>query len=269
MNRSGPTRAVFEIFEPAQDEAALDVLRLWTTVPLGEAASVAFDAKGAAGADMPRWRANFPADPGEAFVELAGGEARLEAWRKALPLAADRLDTFVATRAGGPAFVPSATKEPAARPEAELSALLAELQGGAPTVEFGLGEKFFGGWQQAAQQFQAFLKQLLRSVAHYAWVETSVQGRLLGRTTVGWTGAVQTVWREGLAAEKAAVHQRTLALALASRATVLRVLVVTLQGAVKLSVLLSTPGGVILALPAAWRFINQIVDELEKADGWH
>ena len=36
---------------------------------------------------------------------------------------------------------------------------------------------------------------------------------------------------------------------------------VAAQFGVKLAVLLSTPGGVILALPAAWKFINRVIAE--------
>ncbi|MEJ2267272.1 MAG: hypothetical protein P8X95_27830 [Anaerolineales bacterium] len=44
----------------------------------------------------------------------------------------------------------------------------------------------------------------------------------------------------------------------------LRTFIVTTQGAAKLSILLATPGGAILALPAAWKYVNQILAELEK-----
>jgi hypothetical protein len=43
---------------------------------------------------------------------------------------------------------------------------------------------------------------------------------------------------------------------LQSRATLWRMVVLATQFAVKLTIVLSTPGGAILALPAAWRFID-------------
>ena len=103
-----------------------------------------------------------------------------------------------------------------------------------------------------------------RALAHYAAVETAVQGRLLGRTTVSWMGDMNTVWHAGLDPTSAVLHQRTLALALASRDTWMRMVVVVARGAIALSVLLTTPGGAILALPAAWKFVHQVLSELEK-----
>jgi hypothetical protein len=92
-----------------------------------------------------------------------------------------------------------------------------------------------------------------------------VQQELLGQTTVGWTGDVNTVWRLGISAPEVMLHQRTLALALQSRDTLLQTLAKATQFAVKLAqllLLLGTPGGVILALPAAWKFINEVLAEV-------
>jgi hypothetical protein len=55
--------------------------------------------------------------------------------------------------------------------------------------------------------------------------------------------------------------QRTLALALGSLETLFRTVLLAAQLAVKISVLLSTPGGVILTLPAVWRFIHRVLAE--------
>jgi hypothetical protein len=91
-----------------------------------------------------------------------------------------------------------------------------------------------------------------------------MQEDLLGQTTVSWSGDVNTVWRVGLSPEDVKLHQRTLALALQSRDTLLQILVMATQFAVKLSVLLAMPGGAILALPAAWKFINQVLAEFAQ-----
>jgi hypothetical protein len=49
------------------------------------------------------------------------------------------------------------------------------------------------------------------------------------------------------------------ALALESRDTLIRTFVFAARGAVQLSVMLTMPGGALLALPAIWKFINQIL----------
>ena len=87
---------------------------------------------------------------------------------------------------------------------------------------------------------------------------------MLARTVVGWTGDLDTLWEQYLRPEQIDLHRRSLNLAITSRAAMLRTFIVTTQGAAKLSILLATPGGAILALPAAWKYVNQILAELEK-----
>jgi hypothetical protein len=127
-----------------------------------------------------------------------------------------------------------------------------------------VGDEVASEWKRVTQQFQASVERLLQFVVHNAWVETHVQECLVARTAVGWTGDLQTVWYEQVSAAHAAFHQRALALALASRETLLRTVALAARGALTLSILLGTPGGAVLALPVAWRFINQVLAELEE-----
>ena len=128
-------------------------------------------------------------------------------------------------------------------------------------MSFGLGEMLPGEWKEASQRIAAILEQVVRFVACYAFVETRVEEQLLGRTAVSWMGDVNTVWMGGLTSEEVLLHQRALALAIGSRDALLQTVLMAAQLAVKLSVLLSTPGGVLLALPAVWRFIHQVLAE--------
>lgn len=235
---------------------------------------VAFGTTGVATAEAPVWRANLPADLHQAAERLDKAEEGLEASQQALTVATDRIDALVERRSTGLAFdTPVAGALAAetfaagaglAEPERELLGLLQEAKTGRPPVSFAAGEEVSGGLRQAAQQFQGFMERVRQVVAHYAWVETHVEGELLGRTTVGWTGDMRTAWQEGLDPAQMALHQRTLTLALASRETLIQTLVVVTSGAARLSMLLSTPVGAILALPAAWKFINQVRAEIEK-----
>jgi hypothetical protein len=239
----------------------------WTTAPRPPAGGVAFDATGAAADEVPVWRADLPADPNLATRRLDDAEEGLGASRAALTAAAERIDALVQEqedRPTGLAFAVTAAEAELAQPERELMALLRGAERGEPVVSFEAGEAVSGGWRQVTQQFQGFVDQLLRVVAHYAWVETHVQGRLLAQTTVGWTGDTRTVWQEEMDPTQMALHQRTLTLALSSRETLIRTFVVAASGAAKLSMLLTTPVGAMLALPAAWKFINQVRAEIEK-----
>ncbi len=275
MGEDGSPRAVFELCDGARAGTAPDVLGLWTAaLPFGSAQDkpsavdgVAFDTTAAATVEAPVWRANLPADPNVAAAQMDSAEASLDASRAALTAAADRINALVEEREGqstGLVFDVSAAGAELAQPERELLAWLEETRGGGPPVSFGAGEGVSSGWAQATQQFQGFMDQLRQIVGHYAWVETRIQGQFLSQTTVGWTGNMRTAWQEGLNPAQMALHQRTLTLALASRDTLIRTFIVAASGAVKLSVLLTTPGGAILALPVAWRFINQVRAELEK-----
>lgn len=256
---------IFEFFDNTLAGTSPDVFGLWATAPLSSSAAIAFDASTGATSrvphEVPVWRVNLPTDLNLAAAYLIEGETRLETSRKAIQEAPHRLDVFVSSQSVGPSFDISLEGREFAKPETELSALLGEIQAGRGPVSFGLGEKFTGGWQQATVRFQAFADQLLKSMAHYAWVETCVQGQCLGRTGVGWTGDTNTVWRQGLSTEQVELHRRSLTLALASRDTLIRTLVFAVRGAVQLSVLLTMPGSALLALPAVWKFINQILKE--------
>jgi len=243
------------------------VLGLWTTIPTSPPATISFDtttAQGQPPTDAPTWRVNLPADPEQAARDLDGAERGLETAQDGLTAAADRIDTLIAGQPAGLAFDVSGSGPDLPDAERELLALLEEAERGAPPISFGAGETIRSGWTQATEQFQAFVDQLRRIVSHYAWVETRVQGQLLSRTTVGWTGDMHTAWQAGLDPEQMGLHRRTLTLALSSRQTMIRTFTLAASGAARLSVLLSTPGGAILALPAAWKFINQVRAELEK-----
>ena len=84
----------------------------------------------------------------------------------------------------------------------------------------------------------------------------------MGETIVGWTGDTRTVWGAGAAPARLAWHTRSMALALASRAMLLRTFFLVTQDAAKLSVLLAVPGGAVLALPVAWKFVYQVLAEV-------
>jgi hypothetical protein len=259
----GDPRPVFELFDTTLAEAVPHALGVWATVPAAARGSGAIDPRSATVADAPRWRANLPADPRLASVHLAGGEAGLAAAERALARAEDRIAAVVRAQTTGPAFDVSAGVPPA-QPEAELLALVSEIQQGGPAISFGVGEGLAGGWEEATRRFQAFVDRLVHVVAREAWVETRIEGQLLGQTAVGWTGDLDTVWGGSPGPAQLALHRRALALALASRQTLLRTFVVAARGAVTLSVLLTAPGGALLALPAAWKFVDRVVAELER-----
>ncbi len=272
----GTPDAVFELSDGTGEQAGTELLGLWTASPGPAPATggrpapggVAFDVSAAA-AQEPVWRVNLPADPDEAEAYLHGAEDGLETSQQALDAATERIDALVKRQTAQVAFDTSAATAFAVGAEMDeaeraLLGLLEEAETGRAPVSYGLGDELAGGLKEATEQFQGFMERARQVVAYYAWVETRVQGQLLGRTSVGWTGNMHTAWQEGPDAAQMALHQRTLALSLASRETLVRTFVVVASGAAKLSVLLSAPGGALLAIPAAWKFINQVRDEIER-----
>jgi hypothetical protein len=266
MGSSRDSQTVFQCFDGGLAEISPDVLGLWATVPTSSSQALAFSTNVEPVPHAPLWRVSLPAELHLAQHHLASAEAKLQASQKALATATDRLGVFIEAQRAGVAFGIASADRRTSQPEAALEVLLRAIHEAQAPVSFGLAEHLGGGWEQAAQQFQAILERLRQLVAYYVWVETRVQEGLLGQTTVSWTGDVHTVWREGLSPAEVELHQRALALALQSRDTLLQTLVMVTQFAVRLSLLLSMPGGVILALPAAWKFINQVLAEFARQE---
>ena len=131
-------------------------------------------------------------------------------------------------------------------------------------ASFFPGEHLIVGWQETAQQAWAFIDQVRLSLAYYARVETLAGGEPIGRTSVGWLGDVQTIWSARADRERAALHQRALALALATRAAWSQLVLHIGVGAARLSTLLAVPGGAFLAIPAAWQFLRQLLADLRQ-----
>jgi hypothetical protein len=265
MSMDKQPQGIFQCFDTTLSEISPDVLGLWATVRTPSSQALAFGTTLETMTQPPLWCADLPGELHLATRHLADAETRLQASEKALAASTHRLDVFIAMQRSGVAFDVSSQERTLPGPEFALAAMLRELHEGRSPVSFGVWEWLGGGWEQAAQPLQAILERLRRLVAYDAWVETRVQQELLGQTTIGWTGDVNTVWRLGISAAEVMLHQRTLALALQSRDTLLQTLAKATQFAVKLaqlSLLLGTPGGVILALPVAWKFINEVLAEV-------
>lgn len=245
----------FELLDPAVAQTGLDLLGVWATIPLSSADAIAFNTDSQISVDAPLWRANLAADFDQAQRQLVRGDAMLNANKKNLAMAMGRLDKFIEIQMPGQAF-DITTQARLARPEAELAHLLRTLPTEEPSIAFSPDKPFAKQWGQITGQLQAFIESLHRYVAHYAWIETRVQDEVIARTTVGWIGDVNTIWRIGLEPEQTILHQRTLALALHSRDMLIQTLTAASRFAMKLSMLLSTPASSILLLAAAWRFIN-------------
>jgi hypothetical protein len=254
-----------EVFSLWQGSAAAP----YPAVSFGVAESSPQAEEDAAAASMPVFRSDLPADPRAASVHLDRLQSQLAASDEALETAPARIEALVAQAQaagrGGIAFDSAASV--IGVPEAEALSLLANLdqRAGAPgKVSFGIEQASNEDLDQASAEFQSATGRLWQMVTHLAWVETRLQGNLIGRTTVSWGGAMDTFWEQPGLPDAFELHRRSLALAVASRFALVRMFFVVTQGAVKLSALLTTPAGAALALPVAWRFVNQVRSEIQQ-----
>lgn len=239
------------------DESTL--LSMWQALPAAESEAVSFglpeESAGTASASL--WRLDLPAGE-DAERQLSHIEAQAQASAAALDDLPARLEALAGLAQGGQAASFEAGAPSLAPAEADLLRFMDEMQGRAVT-SFEAGE---ASWQQARQSFEQAAARLFRLISHQAWVETAQDGRLLGRSALGWSGDLETIYLPGTSPEQVSLHQRSLAAAVKSRHTVLRTFVFTAQGAAKLAVIFSTPGGLLLALPAVWKFANQVLAEV-------
>jgi hypothetical protein len=267
MAGDGGLRPVFELCDAAPTGPEQEVLGLWTPTMLPATDAVQFDASAGAIEAAPVWRASYPADPALVEADLARAREQLEAAESALAAAPARLDALLAQGGGGLAYAAPSPDGLSGQPEEDLILLVGEIQGRAPAVSYGPGDQPGERWAEAFDAFEVFTSRVQQLVAHYAWVETRVEDRLVGQTAVTWTGDVDTILVDRLEPGQIQLHQQTLELALASRRTMFRTSTLVIASAVKVSVLLATPGGIALAFPVVLRFINQLRKELHPEAG--
>lgn len=243
--------AIFEVIEPVPGAPAPP--GPWTTRP---ATPVSFSSRMAPEASAPVWRVNLPANADEARASLADAGRGLRAQEAALDAAAVRIRRLAS---GGASF--AAGRTPA--PELELMGLVGELRAAeSGASSFGLRDTASMAWQEAEEKFRAFAAQVQETLTSYAVVETRVEGELIGRTSVGWTGDVRSLLATAASVEQADLHRRSLALALQSRAAVLRTFATVVRGAAIVTTMLSSPVGAVAAMPAAWKFVDELLGEM-------
>jgi hypothetical protein len=230
----------------------------WSFEPESSGDAVSFGVSAApTQAAGPTWRLDLPPG-GAAAAALDAAEDRLRRAEEALQAVPDELDALLlAARTGAVAF--NAALSPAT---AELLDLLDTSRASPEMTSFSL----FSGKQEkliaAGRGFQDALQRLSDMVSRMANVETSVKGSLVGRTRVSWSGDFESVYPIMISPQDLKLHQRSLNLALTSRRLAVSMIARTIQGAVKVSALLAMPGGVLLALPSVWKFINAAISEI-------
>jgi len=237
-----------------------DLLGIWE-LNASQTTAFAATAEDVAGSAAPEgaaepgliWRVELPASRREAKSEL---EARLaaakvrQAYLKAAEKRLSDLDVGLAY---------------SAQTAGAESALLAEvmaLRGSA--VAYDAGDTGAISLLHLYEQCEALVGRFRRLVQYYARVETSVGGQPVALTIVDWSGDHHVTWQDGIGPLDMALHMDSVRLVLATRQAWLRLISVVASGALSLSIKASVPGGQFLLFPAVYRFVRDVLAELEQ-----
>ncbi len=247
-----------------------DPLGLWTPAPDAVSFSVDEAVPG------PVFRVNIQAGGASAAEAFTENEMYITRLNAALENVPNRLDGLVVrtqahrqkTADKGLSFDAGLLEQQESGPEGDLLALLgdAEVEGkrSRREVSFGIQETTSAAWEQAKAGFEALIEQINREVLHFAWVETNIEGSLIARTTVGWTGDAQTAFLDEISDQQVVLHGRTLRIVTQTRSLRLRLFITITSGAAKVSTLIATPAGAVLALPAVYQYVMQIVAQAKQ-----
>ena len=251
---------LFEYIDPSSG-TVVEPTGLWEA----RTAAVSFEAGAALADEAPVWRVNLSRDSRVNEQGFLQARKRLAAAQQALESAPGRLDEFVQRSARGSEGQVSFSVPEAGSPEAELTSLLDECRlAGSGTVSFGVGEEMSGALEKAKASFEAFAQSISREMLHFAWVETQVESELIARTSVRWSGNSHTLYNAGITPPQVVQHGQSLHLASASRSLKIRMFTTIATGAVKLTTLLASGGGAVLALPMAYQYVTQILAQVKE-----
>jgi len=216
------------------------------------------------------YRVNLPASLQASDQALQNSEELFRRVDAALQTVPARLDALAQRekerqqKAAAASFDTSAF-EVETGPEGDLLALLQpESQSQAAPLHFGIAEDASAAWEQAKAELDSLLAQVSRELLNFAWVETKVSGLAVAQTIVNWSGDAQTAWAQGITPQQISLHSRTLRVASTSRNLKIRLFATASAGAARLTAQLSTPGGAFFALPAVYKFVLQIVQQVRE-----
>ncbi|MBN1874760.1 MAG: hypothetical protein JXA33_11065 [Anaerolineae bacterium] len=226
--------------------------------------------------EVPTWRIDLPSSPEAAQAILAQTTRLLQQREDNLDVIRRELDSF-SLEGDGVSFS-VATGVPA-RFAAQKDALRSTL--GVYSVEeemasYGLKDLFkkkearpetLSQDDEDYNQWTSFVQQVEQMVTHYARVETAIAGyNLIGLTRVGWTGNFHTTWKSSAPSAFRKIHLQSVNVALASRIALMHVVAVVVGGAAGLATKATAlpPGGQVLLLPSAWRFVRDVLKVLQE-----
>ena len=225
-----------------------DPLGIWE---LGSPQSVAFTA--APIVEGPVWQVDLPKSSREARSQLHAQRERVRRLDRELDEIAARVTRLDLVPAYG---------MPLDVHEAELLAALRALD--SPAMAFDTRAEERMNYRAIYAECEALIAQFKTLIRPVARVETMIAGRWAGLTVIDWDGDHRTMWADGCAPDQMEIHLAAVRLAMTSRQTLLRLFVVVVTGALGLAVKAHIPGGQILLLPAVYKFVRDVLQELQN-----
>jgi len=117
---------------------------------------------------------------------------------------------------------------------------------------------------EATSQWRHFMEQVREMIANYARVETEIAGSPIGQTAISWTGDFRTIWTPAVTIADMNLHRHNVDVTLQWRLGTMRFVGVVGAGAANVALKLGVPGGQLLALPAVWNFVKDVLAEWRK-----
>ncbi len=207
------------------------------------------------------WDVNLPAGRNEAWQTLRRQRLTLDVTQASLADAgrqiaalnpAPRDVAFSAQADGGPDPAAARLLDTMAyfREEAHLS------------TSFGLGwPRLPEGWHESVAGFRHFATDTIRLLQPTMRIQTRLGGALVAISEVRLDGDLTSHWGAEYGAADAEMHAESVMVTLQSRQALLQLLGEAIAGATTLAGRFALPGGVLLAAPAAFRFIRDIVEQ--------
>lgn len=216
----------------------------WTVAP-APVASFSLGAAPTVAPSPPIWRVDLPADLATAQSDVQAAETILAQHITTLNAAPARIATLLSADPAAQAF---ATRWPSPAEQA-LRDVLTYPSDAPLTAEH----------TTLLDQFQRVVAQVQATVSSLALVETRLGAQVVSRTSISWTGDLHHVSLPRLPLEQAHLHQRSLRLALGSRQALVQSFGIVVRGAALASRIASSPVGAALALPALWRWLEEVL----------
>jgi hypothetical protein len=205
-------------------------------------------------ADVTLWQVDLPENPKEASNLLNEQDRQLRQAEGSFLEAGSRLEKYSRQiQQGDSSF--ALLQRPSA--ERQLDGWLG-LDDGA---SFGILPDLPQDCEQVFAQVTGFLKHASSLLSTAAQVETYSMERMIGRTTVAWSGDLQHAWLTGGNPHLASLHAQSLDLALRSRTAWMKMAALVITGGIKLVVVSSLSP--LTAIPAVFKFIQQILNQAQ------